>query len=90
MYVHIESLGGPFLERSFEDPTGHLYEHTLADYEDAALHIIEWKNDAENTDLPYLRAIADVLAKSPDATLLEDLGKYVDLDAMFRFSTSVR
>ncbi len=85
VYVHIESLGSPFLERNFEDPTGHLYEHTLADYEDAALHIIEWKNDNENTDRPYLQAIADVLAKSPDATLLDDLGKYVDLDAFFRF-----
>lgn len=85
LYVHIESLAKPFLERNFDDPTGHLYEHTLADYEDAALHIIERKNDEETVDRPYLQAIADALAKSPDATLLDDLGKVVDLDAHFRF-----
>ena len=83
--MHVESIAKPLLERHFNDASGHVYEQTFADDEDGALHLLERKNQDEVTVHLYLHAIVDVLAKSAEATPLDDLGKLVDLDAYFAF-----
>lgn len=93
LYVHVESVKDAFLERSFPDPTGNLYEGTVSDFrpgwrgtfakktnEDAA----DW-SDLDAVVEALLQASADWLAGDPSAAGLDGLRAIVDLDSFLTF-----
>lgn len=84
VYVHVESIRRPMIERTFGHFDGFLYENTMADFQEGMLQIFERKNREEVADRPELRGIQQAL-DGPDDQLLVALGKWLDLDAYFTY-----
>ena len=84
VYVHVESIRKPMIERTFGHFEGHLYENTMADFQAGTLQIFERKNKEEIEPRPELLGIQQAL-DGPDDKLFEALGAWVDLDAFFTY-----
>ncbi|MEE9383047.1 MAG: CotH kinase family protein [Nannocystaceae bacterium] len=54
LYVHVEPIRSPFLARSFDDPTGNLYEGTLSDFHP------DWQENFELKTRPNVDAHHDI------------------------------
>ena len=83
VFTSLEGIDGEFLKRHFGSSTGNLYEAQISDFRPTWTRTFEKKNnkDASRADLD---AVATAL-QSPDAQLLERLGRLVDIDAFISF-----
>jgi hypothetical protein len=84
LYVHVEPVGKPLLRRHFDDVTGNLYEGTISDFRPGYTGTFDLKTNELVNDRSRLEALATAAA-APDASLLSELARYVDLDAYFTF-----
>lgn len=84
LYVHVEPVGKPLLRRHFDDATGNLYEGTISDFRPGHTGTFDLKTNELVNDRARLEALATAAAV-PDASLLAELARYVDLDAYFTF-----
>ena len=84
LYVHVEPVGKPLLRRHFTDVTGNLFEGTLSDFRPGFTGTFDLKTNELVNDRTRIDALA-AAAAAPDALLLAELERYVDLDAYFTF-----
>lgn len=81
IYSNVESVKSAFIQRSFGDSTGLLYEGTVTDFFEDGINRFEAKNKPANRE-PLL-ALARTL--DDDDMGLEELGELVDIDAFIKF-----
>lgn len=84
LFVNLEGIKGPMLERHFEHGDNNLYEGTLADFREGWTGTIEKKNNASEddwSDVERLTAAASV----PDDRLLDELDAAMDLDQFLTY-----
>jgi hypothetical protein len=88
VYVHIESIKGPWFKRVHGHADVSLYEGRLADFRPEMVGLFEGKDidgpAPDPTSDPVLGAVAVALA-GPDDELLPALAQVVDLEAFARF-----
>ena len=81
IYSNVESIKRPFLERTFGDGSGSLFEGTVADFYPDFMKRFEKKNSAASRK--QLSPIVDILAaETLDVRALEE---HLDIDAFNRF-----
>jgi spore coat protein CotH len=84
IYVHVERIGGDFLDKRFGDSTGSLYEGTLSDFREGWTGTFEPKTDETDPDLAPIHAVIEAL-DAPDDGLEAALDAVIDLDAWYTF-----
>jgi spore coat protein CotH len=84
LYVHVETVGKPFLRRHFDDDGGNLYEGTLADFRDGWTANLDLKTNEDENDRSDVERVIAALEQS-DTGMIGALGDAVDLDALLRF-----
>lgn len=84
VYVNIEPIKGPMLERHFVSDEGNLYEGTLSDFREGWTGTLEKKNNEEADDWSDIEALVEAAAADDDA-LLDALAAVIDLDNFFSF-----
>jgi spore coat protein CotH len=83
VFTSLEGIDDDFLKRHFGSSSGNLYEAQISDFRPGWTGTFEKKNnkDASRADLEAVSAAL----QSPDAQLLERLGRVVDIDAFISF-----
>ena len=84
IYSNVESIAKPFLQRSFKNSDGNLYEGTLADFYPHALDRIEIKTNKKKHDRSQLDRLAKLLSEEPDLKV-DQVDALVDVDNFLRF-----
>jgi len=84
LFVNLEPIKEPLLERLFGSSEGNLYEGTLADFRDGWTGTLEMKNNEDTNDRSDIDALV-AAADADDDVLLEELDAVIDLDAFFDF-----
>ncbi len=84
LYVHVEEIKAPFLERHFDSAEGNLYEGTVSDFTPEYRGTIEKKNNEDENDWSDVDAVVAAL-QDPSDTGLEALAAVVDLDRFLSF-----
>lgn len=84
VYSHVESIKKPFLQRSFGDKTGNLYEGTLTDFHPQALVNVEVKTNEMENELNDIKRLANLLAEDGELDL-EQLDQLIDVESFLRF-----
>ena len=84
VYVHVETVGKPFLRRHFADDGGNLYEGTLSDFRAGWTGTFDLKTNEAADDR---RDVEDVRAalERPDGELLPALEPLVDVEQFLGF-----
>jgi hypothetical protein len=86
IYANVEDIKTPFIERSFGNSSGNLYEGTAgADFRPRGLAIFEKKNNEDTNDGSDLVALAEVLGRAEDDELIDALAPLVNVDAFYTF-----
>lgn len=83
IYSNVESIKKAFLDRSFDDKSGNLYEGTLTDFYPKAISSIEAKTNEDKNDRTDIRRLAELLANDGELDV-DELAKIIDLDSFFR------
>jgi hypothetical protein len=96
LYVNVERIGKPFLERAFADPEGNLYKCDeggpganlawLGDDPAAYAKAFEAKTNEKTADLADLVALARMLEETPDAEIAEAIGRSFEIDRFLRMT----
>ncbi len=84
LFVHVEEIKEPFLERYFGDVNGNLYEGTVSDFNRGYRGTFEKKNNEETNDWSDIEAVTAAL-EDPSPAGLETLAELVDLDQFLTF-----
>jgi hypothetical protein len=84
VYSHIESIKKPFLERTFINKSGNLYEAQVADLGTHLKDKFELKTNKTLNDRSDLAAFSSVLDETDD-NFINELKKYVDLDEFITY-----
>jgi len=84
IYVNVEPVKEPFLERHFDDASGDLYEGTLADFREGWTGTLERKTNEDSEDWSSIDNVVDAL-EGDDDQLIDALGEEIDLDNWFTF-----
>ena len=84
IYTNVESVKKSFLERSFGNKTGNLYEGTLTDFYPKTVDKLEAKTNTKKKNRSDVAKLANLLAADGDLRL-EELEQLIDLDNFFRF-----
>lgn len=84
LYVHLEPMKEPFLERAFGDGSGDLFEGTLSDFTAESKGTLERKTNEDSDDRSALEALV-AAGQVDDDVLLEALDAELDLDWFFTF-----
>ncbi|WP_430462125.1 CotH kinase family protein [Thalassolituus sp. LLYu03] len=79
VYTHVESIGKPFLARTFGNDSGNLYEAQMAEFGEHLNDRFQLKTNKRENNRSDLKRVADVLA-SADDNWLESLQAQVDID----------
>lgn len=82
LYVNVEPIKEPFLERHWGNASGNLYEGTLSDFVPDMSGTLEAKTNEDETDRSDIQALVDALDVEDDI-LLESLDTHLDLDQFF-------
>ena len=82
VYVNVEPIKKPMLERYFGDDGGNLYEGTLSDFREGWSGTFEKKTNEEQDDWSDIEALVAALETDDDG-LLDALEPVLDLDAFF-------
>ncbi|MFQ5665032.1 MAG: CotH kinase family protein [Candidatus Binatia bacterium] len=89
IYANVETIKAAFLDRTFGNSNGHLYEGAVgADFRPLGMAIFELKNAKGTSDRSDIRAVAEALGKVPDAELLAALEPLVNVDQFLTFWTA--
>ncbi|HJN76034.1 MAG TPA: CotH kinase family protein [Myxococcota bacterium] len=80
LYVNVEPIKDPILERNFGDASGNLYELTLSDFRPEWTGTIEKKNNEAEDDWSDIDALVSALQVDDDE-LLDALDDVVDVEA---------
>jgi hypothetical protein len=83
IYSNVESVDDEFIKRHFDGKLGSLYEGTITDFVPGWADKFETKVGRKNDFSDIHKVIA--AAAVEDDSLLEELGKVVDLDQFYRF-----
>lgn len=81
IYVNVETIDHHLTKKRYANGTGNIYEGTLSDLRPGWTGTFDAKGGGDGSDL---MPATNVIANSPDATLVADLAPYLDLD---RFKT---
>ncbi len=84
VYVHVETVGKPFLRRHFVSDAGNLYEGTLSDFRAGWTATFDLKTNeaaADRRDLDVVRAALE----RPDGELVAALEPVIDIDQFLTF-----
>ncbi len=84
LYVHLEELKKPFLERHFDSAEGNHYEGTISDFTPQYRGTIEKKTNEDEDDWSDVDAVVAALL-DPSEAGLEALGEAVDMDRFLSF-----
>jgi len=84
VYTNVENIKKPFLERSYEDKSGNLYEAQIADFGVYTNDKFEKKTNKKENDRSDLAAVASALALD-DENLISTLEQLVDIDEFIRY-----
>lgn len=84
VYSHVESIKKPFLERTFGNKSGNLYEAQVADLGSELNQRFELKTNKTANDRSDLEAFARVL-QADDETFLTQLAQHVDIEKFITF-----
>jgi len=84
VYVNVEPVKEPFLDRHFGDATGDLYEGTLADFREGWTGTLERKTNEDSDDWSSIEGVVAALEGDDDA-LIDALAAEIDLDNWFTF-----
>jgi hypothetical protein len=84
LYIHVEELKRPFLERHFASGEGNLYEGTVSDFTAEFRGTIEKKTNEDADDWSDVDAVVAALQDPSDAGLAA-LAEVVDLDRFLTF-----
>ena len=84
LYVHVESIKRAFLERSFDNADGNLYEGTISDFRTGWQGTFQKKNNEEENDWSDIEAVTNAL-EDPSPAGLEALAEVVDIDRFLTF-----
>lgn len=84
IYTNVESIKKPFLQNSFGEKTGNLYEGTLTDFHPKTIAKIEVKNNQETNDLNDVARLIDSLSAEGELDV-DQLGQIVNLDHFMRY-----
>ncbi len=84
IYSQVEAINDAFLKRQFGNQSGNLYEASISDFRPGWIATFERKNNQKKPGIADLEAVTEAL-QSADDTLLERLGKVIDVDAFIRF-----
>ena len=84
LFANVESIKTAFLERSFSDPGGNLYEGTISDFRPGWRGTFQKKTNEEEADWSDIDAVVAALQDSSPAGL-EALAEAVDLDRFLSF-----
>ncbi|MCP4805743.1 MAG: hypothetical protein GY884_10405 [Proteobacteria bacterium] len=87
VFVNLEPLKKPFLEREFGDDSGNLYEGTLADFREGWTGPIEKKTNESEGDFSDVEQLTEALTV-PDSELFDALEPIVDVDQFLDFWAS--
>ncbi len=84
LYVHVEEIKKPFLERHFDSAEGNLYEGTVSDFTPSHRGTIEKKTNEDKEDWSDVDAVIAAL-QDPSEAGLDALGEIVDMDRFLSF-----
>ncbi|MCY3657420.1 MAG: CotH kinase family protein [Caldilineaceae bacterium] len=84
LFVYVEEIKEPFLERHFGDAGGSLYEGTVSDFNWGYRGTFEKKNNEETNDWSDIEAVTAALA-DPSPAGLETLAALVNLEQFLTF-----
>ncbi len=84
VYTNVENIKKPFLERSYGDKSGNLYEAQIADFGVYTNDKFEKKTNKKENDRSDLAAVADALTLD-DENLISTLEQLIDVDEFIRF-----
>ena len=84
IYVHVEEIKKPFLERRFDSAEGNLYEGTVSDFTPEYRGTFEKKTNEDANDWSDIDAVTAAL-QDPSEAGLEALAELVDLDRFLSF-----
>ena len=84
LYVHVEEIKKPFLERRFDSAEGNLYEGTVSDFTPEYRGTFEKKTNEDANDWSDIDAVTAAL-QDPSEAGLEALAELVDLDRFLSF-----
>ncbi len=84
LYIHVEEIKPPFLERHFADSQGNLYEGTVSDFRSGWRGTFEKKTNEEANDWSDIDAVVAAL-EDPTSAGLVALDTIVDQDRFFSF-----
>ena len=84
LYVHVEEIKTPFLQRHFESAEGNLYEGTVSDFTPTFRGTIEKKNNEFADDWSDIEAVA-LAMEDQSETGFEALAQIVDMDRFLSF-----
>jgi len=84
IYSHVESIKKPFLERSFGDKSGNLYEGTYAEFLPSSVQKLEAKTNKTGNDRRQIIKLAAALAADGDLSIA-DVEQVVDIDNFLHF-----
>jgi spore coat protein H len=85
LYGNTDAIKEQFLEWSFGDGSGNLYEGVGADFRPTRERGFTVKTNEDTNDGTELSPVTAILATHPDEGLFEALSEYVNLDAFFTF-----
>lgn len=84
IYSHVESIKKPFLERSFGNKSGNLYEAQVADFGSQLNQRFELKTNKKINNRSDLDDLANVLTLNDDQ-FLDQISQHINIDEFIKF-----
>ena len=84
IYSHVESIKKPFLERSFGNKSGNLYEAQVADFGSQLNQRFELKTNKKSNNRSDLDSLIDVL-KLNDDEFINQISHHIDVEEFIKF-----
>lgn len=85
IYTHVEDIKKPFLERTFGEKNGNLYEGNESDFTNALVARFEKKATNDSSDTSDLNAVVELI-ENGSADLYNALDQYIDMDEFITFA----
>ncbi len=85
VYVNVEPVEAPFLQRKFANEHGKLYEGTTTDFWPSYVGVFEPETNAAEADNSELLAITDAVQMLTDQALLDELALYLDVEQFITY-----
>lgn len=85
IYTHVEDIKKPFLERTFGEKNGNLYEGNESDFTNALVARFEKKATNDISDISDLNAVVELI-ENGSTDLYNALDQYIDMDKFITFA----